>query len=67
MNISLLQLAPLTQGGMSEAQGGLFDLIELISPDSSASNSLMHLAQLSQKIPYEVLVGLDKSIKRIII
>lgn len=43
------------------------DEVELVSPDKRKENSLIRLAQRLEIIPYEFLVKLDKSIRRVVV
>lgn len=43
------------------------DRIELISVQKGARNSIEQIAQLAETIPYEVLIRLEKGIRRIVI
>lgn len=55
MNMCCIQADPLTQVG---------EEIELVSEDPKSKNSLINLAEQSNTIIYEILVKLDKSIRR---
>ncbi len=43
------------------------DRIELISDKKDTNNSIQIIAQLSWSIPYEILIRLDKGIRRVIV
>jgi len=43
------------------------DEIEIISGDKISENSLNNLAKISGRIPYELLVGLQSNIRRVIV
>ncbi len=44
----------------------LGDAIELISPEKDASNSIESIAESAKTIPYEVLIRLEKGIRRVV-
>ena len=43
------------------------DTIEIVSPQKNNKNTIQQLAWASQRIPYEILTGLNSSLKRVII
>lgn len=43
------------------------DQIELISCDPEANNSIESIAKKGETIPYEILIRLDKGMRRVVI
>jgi len=59
MNLTVVDLGKLTPK--------LFDQVEVYGPDSSASNSISKAAEICQTIPYDLLVHLNESIRRVVV
>jgi len=57
----------LTIVDLKDTQAKLFDQVEVISPNPKDLNSITNIADLCQTIPYEILIHLHQSTKRIII
>lgn len=52
---------------LAEEKMQIGDEIELISPKIGALNNIEEIAHHSETIPYEVLIRLDKGIRRIVL
>ena len=57
----------LTVVGLGENKAKMWDEVEVISSRKGDKNSVEEIAKICETIPYEILVGLDQSIRRVII
>jgi len=44
-----------------------FDLVEIISPNKKDKNSIESMAKIGEMIPYEILTGINSSIRRTVV
>jgi alanine racemase len=57
----------LTVIGLDETDAKVMDEVEVIGTDRDQKNSIEHMASICETIPYEILVNLSESVRRVVV